>query len=81
VPGSPPAGGGPTGFDTRWYVEPTLFADVARRIRIGAIGVNRYMLDVSAPVGGYKGSGIGREMGPEGLDNYVELKSITLIGV
>ncbi|HEY2563191.1 MAG TPA: aldehyde dehydrogenase [Acidimicrobiales bacterium] len=54
--------------------------DIARRIRTGSIGVNGYMFDLPAPVGGYKCSGIGREMGPEGLDNYVELKSITPLG-
>jgi len=54
--------------------------DVARRIRTGTIGVNGYMFDFPAPVGGYKNSGIGREMGPEGLDNYLELKSITPLG-
>jgi aldehyde dehydrogenase (NAD+) len=60
--------------------DPALGLDVARRIRTGTIGVNGYMFDFSAPVGGYKSSGIGREMGPEGLDNYVELKSITPLG-
>jgi len=54
--------------------------DVARRIRTGTMGVNGYMFDFPAPVGGYKNSGIGREMGPEGLDNYLELKSITPLG-
>jgi len=44
------------------------------------MGVNGYMFDFSAPVGGYKCSGVGREMGPEGLDNHIEIKSITPIG-
>jgi aldehyde dehydrogenase (NAD+) len=33
-------------------------------------------MDFVAPFGGYKASGIGREFGREGLDHYVELKSI-----
>ena len=33
-------------------------------------------MDFMAPFGGFKGSGIGREFGPEGLEHYTELKSI-----
>jgi betaine-aldehyde dehydrogenase len=33
-----------------------------------------------APFGGYKASGLGREFGEEGLDHYVELKSIVPAG-
>lgn len=50
--------------------------EVAGRIRTGTVGVNYYSLDVGAPFGGVKGSGIGREFGPEGLDAYLEYKSI-----
>ena len=42
----------------------------------GATGVNYYNLDVGAPFGGMKDSGIGREFGPEGLDNYLQSQSI-----
>jgi aldehyde dehydrogenase (NAD+)/betaine-aldehyde dehydrogenase len=49
---------------------------IARRIRTGTIGVNYYDIDPGAPFGGMKDSGIGREMGPEGLDNYLEYQSI-----
>ena len=50
--------------------------DIARRIRTGTFGVNQYSMDFIAPFGGYKGSGIGREFGKEGFEEYLELKSI-----
>ncbi len=50
--------------------------EVARQVRTGSIGINQYMTDPIAPFGGVKGSGLGRELGPEGLANYQQLKSI-----
>ena len=50
--------------------------DVARRIRTGSCGVNMYSIDPNTPFGGYKNSGMGRELGPEGLHAYLEHKSI-----
>jgi betaine-aldehyde dehydrogenase len=35
-------------------------------------------MDFSAPFGGFKASGVGREFGPEGLAQYTELKSVYL---
>ena len=52
---------------------------VARRIRTGTISVNGgnyYSADV--PFGGYKQSGIGREMGKEGFEEYLETKTIAI---
>ncbi|MER5437069.1 aldehyde dehydrogenase [Streptomyces sp. NPDC002790] len=51
---------------------------VARRIRTGTITVNGFRLDLAAPFGGYKNSGIGREFGPEGLAAYFEHKTVNL---
>lgn len=52
---------------------------IARRIRTGTLGINQgYTMDPFAPFGGVKGSGYGRELGPEGLDAYLETKSIAI---
>jgi acyl-CoA reductase-like NAD-dependent aldehyde dehydrogenase len=61
---------------TVWTTDENHGVDVARRVRTGTIGVNYYTLDLGSPFGGMKDSGIGRELGPEGLGNYVEYKSI-----
>jgi aldehyde dehydrogenase (NAD+) len=54
--------------------------DVARKVRTGTYTVNSFALEFAAPFGGFKNSGIGREMGPEGLAAYLESKSISLPG-
>jgi aldehyde dehydrogenase (NAD+) len=59
-----------------WTNDEQRGVDVARRVRTGTIGVNYYMLDLGAPFGGMKDSGIGRELGPEALNSYLEYKSI-----
>ena len=54
----------------------------ARRIRTGTISLNGSMwLDVTRPFGGYKQSGLGREQGVEGFEEYLELKVVSLPGV
>ncbi len=53
--------------------------DIARRLRTGTVAVNNMSpMDFAAPFGGYKESGLGRELGPEGLHAYLEYKTITL---
>jgi len=49
---------------------------VARRIRSGGLTINGNIIDPTLPFGGVKQSGYGREGGIEGLDNYIELKTI-----
>ncbi|HEY6879005.1 MAG TPA: aldehyde dehydrogenase family protein, partial [Polyangiales bacterium] len=49
---------------------------VARRIRAGNVHLNGANLDFSAPFGGYKQSGNGREWGVEGLEEYLETKAM-----
>jgi len=51
----------------------------ARRIRAGTIWINTYGNFFSeVPFGGYRESGLGRELGKAGLREYAELKSITV---
>jgi acyl-CoA reductase-like NAD-dependent aldehyde dehydrogenase len=52
---------------------------IARRIRTGIVGINEgYAMDPAAPFGGVRASGYGRELGPEGLDAYLTLQSISI---
>jgi aldehyde dehydrogenase (NAD+) len=59
-----------------WTADEDAGRDVARRVRTGTYGVNKYSMDFNAPFGGFKSSGVGREFGPEGIDEYVEFKTI-----
>jgi aldehyde dehydrogenase (NAD+) len=59
-----------------WTADEGRGMDVARQIRTGTLAINKYSTDFSAPFGGFKASGIGRENGKEGISGYVELKSI-----
>lgn len=61
---------------TVWTADPERGAEVARRVATGTIGVNRYIPDPAAPFGGVKDSGMGRELGPEGLVAYQQLQSL-----
>jgi aldehyde dehydrogenase (NAD+) len=51
---------------------------VANRLRTGTIAVNgAQWFDVESPFGGYKQSGLGREWGPEGLEDFLETKTVS----
>jgi len=54
--------------------------EIAKRVRTGTYAVNNIGMDFGAPFGGFKSSGVGRELGPEGLEAYLEDKSILLPG-
>jgi len=52
---------------------------IANRVRAGTVWVNCYdVFDAAAPFGGFKQSGIGRELGEYGLQQYTEVKTVTV---
>ncbi len=62
-----------------WSASEERALAVARRIRTGTINVNGgNFYGADAPFGGYKQSGIGREMGLEGFEEYLETKTIAI---
>ena len=62
-----------------WSATEERALKVARRIRTGTINVNGgNFYGADAPFGGYKQSGIGREMGLEGFEEYLETKTIAI---
>jgi acyl-CoA reductase-like NAD-dependent aldehyde dehydrogenase len=61
---------------TVWSTDTERALSVAARVQTGTIGINGYAPEPTAPFGGIKASGIGREFGPEGLASYQNLQSI-----
>ncbi len=61
-----------------WSGDPDRAKRVARRIRAGQVEVNGGSFNVMAPFGGYKQSGLGREAGQFGLEEFMEVKSLQL---
>ena len=52
---------------------------LASKIKAGTVWINCYdVFDAAAPFGGYKMSGMGRELGEEGLKSYLETKTVTV---
>ncbi len=51
---------------------------IARRIRTGQVTVNGGAFNPNAPFGGYKQSGVGRELGVYGFEEFLEIKSLQL---
>ena len=71
--------------DSRYGLNGSVFTsdvehgfEVARRMRTGTVELNGNPAGWHAPFGGFKDSGIGREAGLEGFDNYVETRAIGL---
>jgi aldehyde dehydrogenase (NAD+) len=56
--------------------DPDRALAVAKRLRTGQVDINGAAFNTSAPFGGYRQSGTGREFGRHGLDEFTELKSI-----
>ncbi len=59
-----------------WSASPERAERVARRIRAGGVAINGAEASGWAPFGGYKQSGLGREMGSFGLAEYLEVKAL-----
>ena len=52
---------------------------LAAQVRAGTVWVNCYdVFDAAAPFGGFKQSGLGRELGEAGLEAYTETKTVTV---
>ncbi|QIQ00973.1 aldehyde dehydrogenase [Streptomyces liangshanensis] len=59
-----------------WTRDDQRGIDVARRVRTGMVKLNGAAVDLAAPFGGVGASGIGVELGPEGLTQYQRLQSV-----
>jgi acyl-CoA reductase-like NAD-dependent aldehyde dehydrogenase len=61
-----------------WSGDPERAKRVARRIRTGQVEINGGTFNPLAPFGGFKQSGHGRELGPYGLNEFLEVKALQL---
>ena len=67
----------PYGLSAGVYsADPERARAVARRIESGQVGINGPGFDPLAPFGGYKQSGLGREFGTYGLEEFLEVKAV-----
>ena len=61
-----------------WSGDPERAKAIARRLRTGQVDINGGGFNFMAPFGGYKQSGLGRELGRYGLEEFLETKSLQL---
>jgi aldehyde dehydrogenase (NAD+) len=61
-----------------WSSDVDASIAIARRLRTGQVAINGGRFNLRAPFGGFKRSGVGRELGPHGLLEYFELTSLQL---
>ena len=62
-----------------WTADGSRAMRVARALEIGALAINSYTsVRVGTPFGGFKQSGVGRELGAEAAEAYTELKNVFL---
>lgn len=60
-----------------WSKNPERAKNVAKKLETGTVWINEYhLLNPGMPFGGHKQSGIGREMGEEGIKSYLEVKHL-----
>lgn len=70
--------------DTRYGLAASVWSrdlqeasELAQALRAGTVWINdHHLINAKAPFGGYKDSGIGRELGPQALEPYTEVKHI-----
>ena len=61
-----------------WTSDVDRGLNIARSVRTGVYTVNGFMMEFGSPFGGFKASGVGRELGPEGLRAFLESKQVNL---
>jgi len=61
-----------------WSASQEKAINFAKGMRTGQVSINGGHFNINAPFGGYKMSGNGRELGSEGLEEFLEIKSIQL---
>jgi acyl-CoA reductase-like NAD-dependent aldehyde dehydrogenase len=61
-----------------WAADKDHAIAIARRMRTGQVEVNGGGFNANAPFGGYKQSGVGREYGDYGFEEFLEIKSMQL---
>ncbi len=59
-----------------WSADEDRALAIARRMQTGAVDINGAAFNPMAPFGGYKQSGIGRELGSHGIDEFLQTKAI-----
>ena len=60
-----------------WSEDYDRCLEIAKKLRAGTVWINdHHLINCIAPFGGYKQSGIGRELGSYGLDEYTEVKHV-----
>ncbi|RII18833.1 3-succinoylsemialdehyde-pyridine dehydrogenase [Streptomyces sp. YIM 130001] len=59
-----------------WAADEDTAVAFARRLETGQVDINGGRFNPQAPFGGYKQSGVGRELGPHGLGEYLQTKSL-----
>jgi acyl-CoA reductase-like NAD-dependent aldehyde dehydrogenase len=60
-----------------WSADPRRALDIAARIRTGQVDINGARFNPLAPFGGFKQSGVGRELGVFGLEEFLQVKAVT----
>ncbi|WP_051194296.1 aldehyde dehydrogenase family protein [Nocardia jiangxiensis] len=63
-----------------WGPDDDGAAEIANRLRVGMVGINGGRINVDAPFGGYRQSGVGREFGTFGIMEFLETKSLNFSG-